>query len=350
MPECIVCKGYYTSGTVCSRCGSDNKPWLAWRQSEPAEQGGLWGLLHFTEPHLLLPFFLTAIALALGLMGIAGLWEGVNLAVRLLTVAATVGGCLVIIQSAYTGRHRLREVYLLAKVKTAQSKKGTRAYLGAQLKLILVWAIVLGLLFYLVQAFIRSDLLWKILAWLLLEPRGETPGLPLPDEILQRIGGALPLLFVAAYVGISLASVYTSSQMLVQQYVEHASKALPPPIFLQGELLIRVVQREAQQHLSRLQSPPRTQQPPGKNSTLHATERGLGQKATQKSGEWTWDQMERTDDGGIRLKAIVKEGSKTEESLNGEPTEHPVYTTYVVEADPWSRITKVVREEPEEEK
>jgi hypothetical protein len=304
------------------------------------EQGGLQGLLRFIEPHLL-PLFLTAIALALGLMGIAGIWEGVNMAARLLAVMVAVGGCLVIIQSAYTGRHKLREVYLLAKVKTAQSKKGTRAYLGAQLKLILVWAIVLGLLFYLVQAFLRSDLLWKILTWLLLEPKAEVPGLPLPDEILQRIGSALPLIFLAAYVGISLASVYTSSQMLVQQYAEHASKVLPPPIFLQEELLVRVVQKEAQRHLSRLQSPPTIRQPPGKNSTLPATERSLEQEATQKGGEWTWDQMERTDDGGIRLKVIVREGSKTEESLNG--TKHPVYPTYVVEADPWSRITKITR-------
>ena len=350
MPECIVCKGYYTSGTVCSRCGSDNRIWLAWRQSEPAEQGGLWGLLRFTEPHLYLPFFLTAIALALGLMGIAGLWEGVNLAVRLLTVAATVGGCLVIIQSAYTGRHKLREEYLLAKVKAAQSKKGTSAYLGAQLKLILVWAIVLGLLFYLVQAFIRSDLLWRILVWLFLEPSDGIPGLPLPDEILQRIGSALPLLFMAAYVGISLASVYTSSQMLVHQYAEHASKVLPPPIFQQEERLVRVVQKEAQRHLSRLQSPPTIQQPPGKNSTIPATGRSPEQEATRKGGEWTWDQMERTGDGGVRLKAVVREGSKTEESLTGKPTEIPVYTTYVIEADPWSRITKVAPEEPEGEK
>jgi hypothetical protein len=53
--------------------------------------------------------------------------------------------------------------------------------------------------------------------------------------------------------------------------------------------------------------------------------------------------MERTADGGISLKAIVREGSKTEESLTGEQTESPVYVTYMVEADPWSRITKVVR-------
>lgn len=71
----------------------------------------------------------------------------------------------------------------------------------------------------------------------------------------------------------------------------------------------------------------------------------------QEPRSWTWDEMERTVDGGIRLKAIVRAGSKTEESLTGRRTEYPIYITYVVEADPWSRITKVVRmKEPEEEK
>nr|HID13154.1 hypothetical protein [Anaerolineae bacterium] len=53
--------------------------------------------------------------------------------------------------------------------------------------------------------------------------------------------------------------------------------------------------------------------------------------------------MERTDDGRIRLKATVRAGSRVEESLTGERTERPVYVTYEVEANPWSRITKVVR-------
>jgi hypothetical protein len=57
--------------------------------------------------------------------------------------------------------------------------------------------------------------------------------------------------------------------------------------------------------------------------------------------------MERTADGGIRLKAIARAESKTEERPIGEWTEHPVYATYVVEADPWSRITKVIRMKPE---
>jgi len=65
---------------------------------------------------------------------------------------------------------------------------------------------------------------------------------------------------------------------------------------------------------------------------------------------WIWDEMERTADGGIRLKAIIKAGSKMEESLTGERIERPVYVTYVVEADPWSRIAKVVRVKETEKK
>ena len=172
MPECIVCKGYYSSGTACSRCGSDNKPWVMWRQSVPVEQGSFWGLLHFTEPHLHMPFLLTATALALGLMGIGGIWTGVNLGVRLLAVAVTVGICLIIIQGVYEGRHRLRIDYLLEQVKTASSNQGARQIPkirpSMQLKTILIPVIAVGLFLLLAYALVQFELLWKLAAWLFL--------------------------------------------------------------------------------------------------------------------------------------------------------------------------------------
>ena len=315
MPECIVCKGYYTSGTTCPRCGSDNEPWNEWQKSEPVEKGGLQGLLYFTEPHLHVPFFLTAIALALGLMGIAGMWEGVNMAVRLLAVAITVVGCLVIIQGAYTGRHKLREDYMLTHVKTARSKKGSRIHFSVQLKMILTWVAVVGIILLLGWAFIRSEDLWRIVAWLLLESTDTTPVPPLPADIRQRIASALPLFFLLAYVGIFLALVYSSAKMLAHQYAERASRKLPPPIFLQGELLARIVQQEAQRHLSRVQP---------------------------QSGGWIWEDMERTDDGGIRFTAWGKgEHSRVERSKTGDRTEYLQRVSYTIEADPWGRIVKI---------
>ena len=344
MPECIVCKGYYTSGTTCPRCGSDNEPWNEWQKSEPVEKGGLEGLLHFTEPHLHAPFFLTAIALALGLMGIAGMWEGVNMAVRLLAVAITVVGCLVIIQGAYTGRHKLREDYMLAHVKTARSKKGSRIRFSVQLKVILTWVAVVGIILLLGWAFIRSEDLWKIVAWLLLESTDTTPVPPLPADIRQRIASALPLFFLLAYAGIFLALVYSSAKMLAHQYAEKASGVLPPPIFLQGDLLARIVQQEAQRHLSRAVPPSTIRKSPGKSGKPLKAEHSVRQEAAQKSGEWTWEDMERTDDGGIRFVARGKgEDSRIEESIAGHRTEYPQSVSYTVEADPWGRIIKITR-------
>jgi hypothetical protein len=344
MPECIVCKGYYTSSTVCPRCGSDNGPWEKWRQAEPVEQGGLRGLLHFTEPHFHLPFLLTAMAMGFGLMGIAAMWAGVNLAVRLLAVFMTVGGCLAIIQGVYTGRHKLREDYLLTHVKTARSEKGPQIRFGTPLKMILTWVIVVGIILLLGWAFIRSDELWKIVAWLLLEPTDTTPVPALPDDIRVRVAGALPLFLLLAYVGIHLALVYSSAKMLAHQYAAQASKVLPPPIFLQGELLTRVVQQEAQRYLSRAQPPSTTRRPLGKNSTAPGTERGLEQESGQKNGGWAWEDVERTGDGGIRLTAWRKgEHPRVEESITGHRTEYSQIVSYTVEADPWGRITRITR-------
>jgi len=180
MPECIVCKGYYEAGQLCKRCGSDNAPWVRWQASEPVEQGGLRGLLHFTEPHCHAPFLIITVALGFGLMGMAGLWERVNPAIRLLATVLTVGGCLVIIQEVYERRHKVRETELLARVRTGRPRKRIRIRLSAQLKTILMPALVVGLVLLLAYALIQSNVLWKLSEWLLLEHKEEVP--PLPSE------------------------------------------------------------------------------------------------------------------------------------------------------------------------
>ena len=219
----------------------------------PVERERLWGLFHFTEPHFHMSFLLTATALAFGLMGIGGIWQGVNLGIRLLAVAVTVGICLVIIQGVYEGRHKLRIDYLLEQVKTASSKKGIKQIsqirLNMQLKTILVPVIAIELFLLLAYALIQFELLWKLSAWLFLEPRGEPPPLPIPDEVRARIVGALPLILMMGYVGLFPALVYYSSMMSAQQYIGRMNEALPHPIFLRGDLLTAVVRAEVERHL-----------------------------------------------------------------------------------------------------
>lgn len=59
MAECIVCKGEYTPGSPCPRCGANNRPWERWQQDRPEERGGLEGLEAFMRPHLYLPLAIT---------------------------------------------------------------------------------------------------------------------------------------------------------------------------------------------------------------------------------------------------------------------------------------------------
>jgi len=126
MPECIVCKGYYSPDTmVCRRCSSDNTDWERWLKDEPVEQEGMGGLLHFTKPHCYLPFFIIFVALALGLtgVGIEKLWKEVTLFTCLLAIAASVVVSLFVLLGVYRHRHKLREDHLLERVRIAAAKK-----------------------------------------------------------------------------------------------------------------------------------------------------------------------------------------------------------------------------------
>jgi len=315
-----------------------------WRQSVPAEQGSFWGLLHFTEPHFHMPFLLTATALAFGLMGIGGIWTGVNLGVRLLAVAVTVGICLIIIQGTYEGRHRLRIGYLLEQVKAASSRKGTKQIppirLTIQWKTILIPALAIGLFLLLAYALVQFELLWKLAAWLFLEPVGDPPPL-LPEEVQVRIAGALPLILMMGYIGIFPALVYYSSMMLAQQYIQHMNEALPHPIFLRGDLLTAVVRAEVEKHLHQAGRLSAAQRSPNQHRQPLQI---LGREATRLSGDWTWEDVERIKDGGVRLTARAEcEDSRVEESITGHRTRYREFASYTIEADRWGRIVRIAQ-------
>ena len=348
MPECIVCKGYYSSGTTCPRCGSDNRPWIVWRKSEPAEREGLLGPLYFTEPHFHMPFLITALALAFGLMGIAGIWEGIILAVRLLAVAGTVGCCLLIIQGVYAGRYRLREEYLLEHVQRAGSSDKPQQipniHLSVQLRTMLIPLTIIGFVLLLNFLLIQSELLWKIARWLVLEPYDQGLVIDiLPPEVQGRIRSALPLALLIGYVGLFPTLVYASSMTLAQGYAHRMNQVLPHPIFLQGELLARVVQDEAQRHLSRELGPSAARHPSSRGSRVLGGDNSESEPA-QGNKRWIWEELERTADGGIKLRAqAAREGSKGTESQAGPWPEYSGSATYGIEADRWGRIIKIAR-------
>ena len=255
-----------------------------------------------------MPFLVVAMALGFGLMGIAGLWRGVNLAIRLLATVATVGGCLVIIQGVYEGRHKLRETKLLALVRVGPRKRLLSArlkrFLGTRSKTILVPTVVVGLTLLLAYALIQSDALWQLSKWLLLQPEEEAPSLepepPPPDEFRRRVIHALPLISMGGYVGFCLSLTYSSAMMLAWRYAREMNQYLPQPIFMNDNLLAEVIRSEAAPLLS------------------------------VRAGDITWYKFRRTRDGGAELEGRL-------------PIESPLIIplAFKVVADAWGAIQEI---------
>jgi hypothetical protein len=203
---------------------------------------------------------------------------------------------------------------------------------------------VIGFVLLLNFMLVQSELLWKIARWLVLEPYDQALDVNiLPEEVQHRIRGALPLALLIGYIGLFPTLVYASSMMLAQGYARRMNQMLPHPIFLQGELLARVVQEEAQRHLSRELGSPAARHPsPSSGRVLGGgnseSELGPGNQ------RWIWEELERTADGGIKLRAkAAREESKGAESQAGPWPEYSGSATYGIEADRWGRIIKIAR-------
>ncbi len=330
MPECIVCKENYEVGQPCKRCGSDNNGWEEWKREEKA-LGPKRALLRFLEPYFGLPLMIAGWALAFGLMGIIWPWGGVKIYVCILAVALTFVGCVLTVPAVYEKRFSLREQELLRRVKRGRAKG-----LGVGTRVLIVSVVTLGLIILLMLLLVQSEAVWKLMEWLMLEDTTTVEGSSPPQEELgfkDKIRRAFPLACLGGYITL-VAFAYSSSLMLGQAYAKRLSEEVPPPIFLQERLLVKIVRREAERVVCR----PITQKVTGDEKAPNGDEKAPDE-TEQEPRSWTWDEMERTDDGGIRLKAIVKAPSEAGKSS----IEWAEDIIYVVEADPWSRITKVGR-------
>jgi hypothetical protein len=406
MSECIVCKGYYEPGQSCKRCGSDNAPWVKWQEDEPVEQKGFRGLRHFTEPHCHLPFFITIVALALGLMGIGGLWKKVNLFTCLLAAAVSVIFSLFALLGVYGRRHKLREDYLLERVKTAASKKKPKkvpeVHLKVESKTAFVPVAIAALILLLICVLVQSTTVWKLSEILFIVGDTPTPiptsspettptSMPTPTPtptaireateastrpgLRERVKRAVPLIFVGGYVGLFPSLVYSSSMLLAQAYTKRMNQNLPQPIFLQDEKLAQIVRKEAEVELGRL-DPERLRQkyPDSANISLMgymqfeeqadlqllrltpsvdmstavetAVEGPLSPQVALwgQAATWVWDELVRTDDGGIEMKAARHEIYQLPRPTDkSDHRPHP-RVRYVVRADPWGRVIEIKRD------
>ncbi|HHS98248.1 MAG TPA: hypothetical protein ENK08_10215 [Chloroflexi bacterium] len=354
MPECIVCKGEYEPGRPCPRCGADNTPWERWREQMPEEQGGWRSPLAFAEPHLYLPFVITFLAFGCGLLGLGGVWAGLTAGVQLLFLIMTVSGCLLAFYAVYEARHQIREQQLLSRVRS-----GRLAWLRRpNARAILLPALTLLLLFLFVLAILSSDLLRSLLCIFVFEPGYcKNP----PGGLRARLLEAFPLILALFYGGGLISFTYSSSLLLALRYANRLNEALPQPIFLDENRLACIVRRAAEQVLNRRDG--MTVQVV-RGMTTMATESGatgpvlppstdnpvrqgyvrMGEQVLL-SGRWNWEGVERTADGGIRMRAYAEVRKGIKELIDGSRAEQSVTVVYTVTADPWGRIRKIERQE-----
>jgi hypothetical protein len=235
MPECIVCKGYYEPGQRCERCGWDNVRWDRWKAGRAEEQGGLAGLLAFSWPHFHLPLLVALFALPFGLMGVGGLWTGIAPAAQLLAVAITPFSCSIAALAGHSARHEIREQELLNRVR--QGRFASLA--GVRLRAIVVPAFSLLLVLLVVLAMVRSDFVWNLAEWFLLDPvylkhikeleqleRLEAAHDATPEEeqseedgdLRERISRVVPFALMGMYVAFMTTFAYSSSLLLALVY------------------------------------------------------------------------------------------------------------------------------------
>lgn len=334
MAECIVCKGEYVPTRRCPRCGANNGPWEEWQQNHSEEQGGWRGLLQFAQPHIYLPFIMVVIALGSSLLGLGGAWEGVQPGIQLLAVIITVGGCLLTLQANYESRHTIREQMLLVPLL-----RGRWAFLrNPRTRAIFIPALTILLVFLLVAGTASSPLLREFLCWLVFDPNycKEDPGGP-----QERVAEALPLIVMLCSCGFLIAFSYSSSLLLAMRYANEMTRELPLPIFLDDNRLADVVRNGAGQILSR---------PDGLVAHIIGhTERDDAAQShqhlrTEYARYWNWSEMERTPDGGIRMRAYILEREPHQtETVSGLSQTQRTVVTYVVTADPWGRIRRIQR-------
>lgn len=239
-------------------------------------------------------------------------------------------------------------------------------------------AVMLTLVLLLAYSLVQSEMLWKLLEWLIFEPQPtptpeptsstEPEATPPTDTETQsdlesfkeRVTRAFPLITMGMYAALSLGLVYSSSMMLARQYVNRMNGDLPKPIFRQDEKLAQVVRREAEIELGRQN--PDDLHPSGKNVSRQRYVEFNGQfdpghllpgpkgkdgpfpslELWAQDDTWTWDELERTEDGGVKMKVARQDIYRLPTPQESCHQPHPL-VCYVVRANHWGRIKSIER-------
>lgn len=366
MATCIACNAYFdpssNTGAWCSRCETNNREWLNWRRRNEVERGGWRGVLTFTKPHCYFPPAITVLSIILGLLAIFKLWADIKPGFRALATLVTPIGCLLSLQGIYEARMYIRRNEMLRRVK-----RGWRKGISVQVVTLLLPAVAMSAVLFLTYAVIKVDDLWELVKWLVLIEAPETG-----ESLRERTLAVLPFVSIVGYVLLAISFTASSSMMLARRYIKRLNQFLPHPIFLQGEKLVQVARREAEVELGRL-DPEKLRQtyPESANINLMGYMQ-LEEKADLQllrlppsvdmsttiggpispqvalwgqAATWVWDELLRTDDGGIEMKVARQEIYQLPQPTDKSGHRPHSRVRYVVRADPWGRITEIKRDD-----
>jgi hypothetical protein len=296
------------------------------------------------------PILIAGFSLLLGLPFALILWVDILACFRILVVLVTPVGCMFLLTYFHERRKHLRERELLREVK-----RGWRKGPGLRTISLILPATATVIVVIFLYSLISFEDLWRIVSTFTMKGRPE-----LGEGIRQRFITVFPFISLIGYLFVTLSFAASSTLMLVRVYINRLKTFLPPPIFLQDELLARVVRREAETELGRQN--PESLNPGGSNrsaiayANLPATS---GQHLAKlippppqfefwvHAATWVWDELTRTKDGGIEMKVARDEVYQLPKPAKDSGHVPSARVTYVVRADPWGRIREIKREAEE---
>jgi len=329
-------------------------------------------------------------------VGIEKLWKEVTLFTCLLAIAVSVVFSLLALLGVYGNRHKLREDLLLERVKTASSKRKPKKVPEVHVKVGLRTAFVLVtiamLVLLLACVLVQSETAWKLSEMVFIVERTPTPTPtpipgstptstptltptttleptptpPLTPGLRVRVKRAVPLIFLGGYVSLSPALVYFSSMLLAQGYIKRMNQELPQPIFLQDEKLAQIVRKEAEIALGRIdpknpnvinylgyvkyeeETDPHILRLAPNVEVLTGAAGGGGPSSPRvqvwgQAATWVWDELERTYDGGIKMKVARQEMYQIPKQTDKAKIHPNPRVSYLVRADPWGHVTEIKR-------
>jgi hypothetical protein len=298
----------------------------------------------FTRPHFYIPFIVAGFSIVMGLVLASTFWREIRPGFRSIAILVTFVCCVLSVEYYYEERRRILEREILREMR-----RGWRKGLSARMQTLIMPALGAAFILFIWYATMNSANLWGLVRWFAYDSPPE-----IGESLPQKVLAVLPFISLVGYCVLTISFSTSSALMLARHYTKDLRNIVPQPIFLDNEALASVVRREAETELGR--GNPETVLPIANLSgmfyaRLPANQLTAGNPRTPQrefwvyAATWTWDELERTDDGGIMMKVARDEVYKFPKRTGGPNHIPHGRVSYIVRADPWGRITSIKREE-----